>query len=627
MSHSHEHMSNGCEASGCEHDHHNCEDHGHEHGHDDKKQQSTLPAAVETRLFNLRANACLDKDDFMGAAREAYQGLEVLPDVANLLVAKGRALLAPLLDKVMNDREWNRGEFKEIWEAFRLAHLMDESNAQAFMELERLTELMRRLPEDQQWYLNNPDPRQQAPAVVPVSDVSDADAATQAAKAELPDPSPEASSLDVLIVGAGAAGIGTAFMLTHVFGLDASRVLLVERGEAVGSSFRQWPAEMRFISPSFNQQGWTNSFDLNSIAYGTSPAYTLHAQHPSREEYATYLSELSKAAKMNVRLNTEVLKVDVSDDGDFHVLVRNISADGATNGGETLKPRFVVWAAGEFQYPREGAGGAIGGSELCLHNSRVRSWAKLPGDDFVIIGGYESGADACFNLAKAGKKCTMLASTASWNVMNTDPSTELAPYTADRLRQVTAAGFSPRPKLLAPLRVLRVERAQAGGFNVVAQWKAPESFEHGAWRLRKQVEETEEAIAPGAEGTELVVHTAQPPILATGFVGSVAASARHLFNLADESDAAKGCLAGAPLLTKDDESTKTPGVFLVGPTVRHGELSFCFIYKFRQRFGIVANAICKGLGRDTEAAVENCKNMNMYMDDFQCCKSTCGEAC
>ena len=50
--------------------------------------------------------------------------------------------------------------------------------------------------------------------------------------------------------------------------------------------------------------------------------------------------------------------------------------------------------------------------------------------------------------------------------------------------------------------------------------------------------------------------------------------------------------AGAPLLTtSEDESTKVPGVFLVGPSVRHGKLSFCFIYKFRQRFGIVANAI------------------------------------
>ena len=115
--------------------------------------------------------------------------------------------------------------------------------------------------------------------------------------------------------------------------------------------------------------------------------------------------------------------------------------------------------------------------------------------------------------------------------------------------------------------------------------------------------------------------------MCTGFEGSVKASARDLFNLADESDAAKGCLAGAPMLTDDDESTKVPGVFLVGPSVRHGELSFCFIYKFRQRFAIVANAICRGLGRETEAAVEDCRKMNMYMDNFACCKSACGETC
>ena len=71
----------------------------------------------------------------------------------------------------------------------------------------------------------------------------------------------------MIIVGAGAAGVGTALMLTATFGLDPSRVLLIERGEAVGETFRRWPAEMRFISPSFNQQGWTKSFDLNSVAY------------------------------------------------------------------------------------------------------------------------------------------------------------------------------------------------------------------------------------------------------------------------------------------------------------------------------------------------------------------------
>lgn len=92
-----------------------------------------------------------------------------------------------------------------------------------------------------------------------------------------------------------------------------------------------------------------------------------------------------------------------------------------------------------------------------------------------------------------------------------------------------------------------------------------------------------------------------------------------------------GCLDGAPLLTPEDESTVTPGLFLVGPSVVHGTsngpLSFCFVYKFRQRFGVVADAIARGLGRETDAAVGACRDMNMFLDDFECCKAACGEAC
>ena len=70
-----------------------------------------------------------------------------------------------------------------------------------------------------------------------------------------------------------------------------------------------------------------------------------------------------------------------------------------------------------------------------------------------------------------------------------------------------------------------------------------------------------------------------------------------------------------------------PGLFLVGPAVRHGELSFCFVYKYRQRFAIVADAIARGLGRSTEHAIEECRKMNMYLDDFSCCQAACGESC
>ena len=194
-----------------------------------------------------------------------------------------------------------------------------------------------------------------------------------------------------------------------------------------------------------------------------------------------------------------------------------------------------------------------------------------------------------------------------------------------------------------------MERAAAGGFDVIAQWKAAEDLPpqgpmrkplggHAAGEGGDSADTgtgtgtgttgTGTDITPrGAEGSELVVHTTQPPVLCTGFEGSVASAASHLFSLADKSDEAKGCLAGAPLLNEVDESTKVPGVFLVGPTVRHGELSFCFVYKFRQRFGVVADAIAKGLGRETGAAVDAARDMNMYLDDFECCKAACGEAC
>ena len=238
----------------------------------------------------------------------------------------------------------------------------------------------------------------------------------------------------------------------------------------------------------------------------------------------------------------------------------------------------------------------------------------------------------------------MLASSASWDVCTRDPSAELAPYTAARLREVTAAGFSPRPKLLAPLRVLRVEKAAAGGFNVIAKWKAAERLPPpGRLQLRNPLATkaggggTADTSTPAQrlaaaymegtiEGDELMVHTPQPPLLCTGFEGSVAAAARHLFDLAGEEG--KGCLAGAPLLTANDESTKTPGVFLVGPSVCQGALSFCFIFKFRQRFGVVANAICSGLGRDTEMAVAACRKTDMYLGDIaSCCEATCDDAC
>ena len=63
------------------------------------------------------------------------------------------------------------------------------------------------------------------------------------------------------------------------------------------------------MSPSLNHHGWTGTFDLNSVAFGTSPAYTLGVEHPSGEEYAFYLSTLVKTNGLHVRTHARVTAV------------------------------------------------------------------------------------------------------------------------------------------------------------------------------------------------------------------------------------------------------------------------------------------------------------------------------
>ena len=187
-------------------------------------------------------------------------------------VRRGKALILPLLEQIrdplMDDPD--ESMFKEPFDYFQLALQLDANNLEARDELQKLQEVFH-------------------PATLQ------------------PRPSPNHTDpYDVIIVGAGASGIGIGLMLTRMFNLDPNRVLLLERGNDIGESFLKWPKEMRFISPSFNQQGWTGTFDLNSVAFGTSPAYTLQSEHPTGEEYAFYLKALSEAGKLNVQTLTNV---------------------------------------------------------------------------------------------------------------------------------------------------------------------------------------------------------------------------------------------------------------------------------------------------------------------------------
>ena len=88
---------------------------------------------------------------------------------------------------------------------------------------------------------------------------------------------------------------------------------------------------------------------------------------------------------------------------------------------------------------------------------------------------------------------------------------------------------------MAPLRVVKVEKSASGsGFDVTAQWQAQEKVSDKQPNLRN-LANLEDATEPhGEEGSTFVIHTPNPPVLCTGFEGSVAAAASHLFEFADE---------------------------------------------------------------------------------------------
>ena len=367
---------------------------------------------------------------------------------------------------------------------------------------------------------------------------------------------PEA--FDVLIVGAGAAGIGVGAILKDL-GLENFAIL--ERYQ-IGESFRRWPQEMHFITPSFPSHGFGH-LDLNAVAPKTSPAINFGREHLTGNQYAQYLEAIAYYFELPIYTDVEVQRIEALSQGQgFLVQV----PDGI------LKTQFIIWAAGEFQYPNLTP---FPGADLCLHNSQIASWSHLKGDEFIIIGGYESGMDAASNLVALGKRVKVLDRTGSWSELDTDPSISLSPYTLQRMDFSYSTG---QLELIGNTKVEEV-KAVSNGYAVYS--------EYNKW------------ISP------------TQPILCTGFEGSLKQIA-HMFDWSE----------GYARLTQEDESTITPGLFVVGPSVKHSNLIFCFIYKFRQRFAVVANAIAQRLGIDP-TPLEIYRQAGMFLDDLSCCDNDC----
>lgn len=373
--------------------------------------------------------------------------------------------------------------------------------------------------------------------------------------------SPKKVSAEVLIVGAGPAGIGVATALKTAGVTD---MLIVDARE-IGASFLNWPRQMSFLTPSFH----SNSFgltDLNSIDPETSPADFLRTQHPKGNQYAKYLSAVAEYHELSVRSGVQINSLTKENDQ----FVAN------TNEGD-LTAKTVVWAAGQFFFPRDLE---FPGAELALHSSKVKDWSELQGDEFTVIGGYESGVDAALNLVELGKSVGLHSRGEPWSSTDPDPSRSLSPRTLDRLREIMKSSeTSKKLQLFKNSDIIQIEEGE------------------GWWTLWDQDD------VPSVSRTR--------PILANGFHSGLGA-VDQLFERNKDN---------LPVFSEEaDESTITPGLFYSGPALVHRNSLFCFVYKFRARFGVIAREIASRLGKpDVDEKLLPYLKAGFMNTDLDCC--------
>ncbi|MGT2769254.1 NAD(P)/FAD-dependent oxidoreductase [Streptococcus ictaluri] len=368
---------------------------------------------------------------------------------------------------------------------------------------------------------------------------------------------------ELIIIGAGAAGIGFACALKR---LKQDDFLVLEKGE-IGDSFLKWPKTTRFITPSFTTNGFGFP-DINAVVPNTSPAFTFEKEHLSGPEYAHYLSLLAKTYELPIKTQTSVTAIHRSKD-----IYELDTSDGKVSCD------YLIMACGEFQLPNTQG---IKGAELGMHYGQVDSFHVQSENPFIVIGGNESACDALTNLAYLGNEIHLFTNGFGKSESAPDPSISLSPITKERLKHIQ---------------------------------ENPQYHVHiNEGKIARQIDRDEKGYqVTFQDGTK--AHSKHKPILATGFRNaSQAIGGQAVFDYDND---------GIPQVTKDDESTISPNCFLIGPSLRHDQTIFCYIYKFRQRFlPIIAEIAKRDKWTLDSEEIDFFKANQMYLDNLDCCDVT-----
>ena len=188
---------------------------------------------------------------------------------------------------------------------------------------------------------------------------------------------------DVIIIGAGQAGLGLSYCLTQQ-GVDH---VILEKGD-IGRAWREdrWDSFCR-VTPN-----WTITLPGAEYA-GEDPGGFM-----DRDDFVRHLEAWAKSFDAPIQTHTEVLSVAKTDAG-FKL---------ETSTGP-LEAQCVVLACATYQQPRvPGFAAALDPGIQQVHAAGYRSPAALPPGGMLVVGSGQSGCQIADELNRAGRK-TVLA--------------------------------------------------------------------------------------------------------------------------------------------------------------------------------------------------------------------------
>ena len=181
-------------------------------------------------------------------------------------------------------------------------------------------------------------------------------------------------SLDVLVIGAGQAGLAIGYHLAQ----RRLNFLIIDAGPEIGHVWRTRWDSLRLFTPAEHDA-------LPGTPFPAAPG-----THPTKDDVADYLSSYARQHHLPVRLNTAVSRLQRSSDG--------FAADTTTG---TVHAKQVVVATGPFQRPHTpSVAGELAAEAVQLHSAQYRNPAQLPPDAHVlVVGGANSGLQIAAELA------------------------------------------------------------------------------------------------------------------------------------------------------------------------------------------------------------------------------------